>query len=229
MKNSNLSDREKQLALSSLLRRDSCDPGAAELLTQMMQDSDFPTRKRAVSIADRFLPHRCVQKALLRIALKSDSRMILRERCLDQLEPLFDPNTPSVSASDCDEELIYRMKRKLVELMRDPSESMHLRGTALRLCAYFLSGEAFQKWILFFHNRTRKSCRLFAISAMGHSGNARWRNYLRGFLESDDMDFTCAALEAVAELDYQPEDLIARETPNDSSSDDAYDPPGLGN
>lgn len=230
MNKANLSHKEKQLALSSLLRRDRNDPGAAELLTQMMRDEDFTIRKRAISIADRFLDHPCIHKTLLQIASGSSGRSMLRERCLDQLEPLLDPNSPSVSTTDCDDQLLYRIKRRVVELVRDPAEDEGLRGKALRLSAYFLSSDALKKWIMLFHNRTRKSSRLSAISAMGRSGDPRWRNYIQGFLESDSMEFTCAALEAIAELDYRPEEMIAKDKDTYSDTPDTFqETPGIGN
>lgn len=227
MNKPNLSHKEKQLALSSLLRRDRSDPGAAQLVTQMMRDDDFAIRKRAVSIADRFLQHCCTHKTLLRIATESSEHAVIRERSLDQLDDLFDPNTPSASITHCEDSVRYRMKRKLIELVRNPADRVEIRGHALRICAYVLTSDALHEWILFFHNRTRTSCRLSAISAMGRSGDNRWRNYLHGFLETDDMEYTCAALEAIAELDYRPEDMIATEKKNETPADHVQEAPGL--
>lgn len=208
MNRTELTRKEKQLALSSLLRRDRNDPGAAELLVKLMFDREYRIRKRAVSLSDRFVRHDQTLKALLRVASEPDERTLLRKRALQKLEIPFDPDRSLPPEYQTNPDVTYQLKRKILQIVRSVDDPLKLRGQALELSAYFVSEELLKEWIFYFHNKRDRTSRLAAISAMGRSGDRRWRKYIRKYIASDCMEFTCAALEAIADQEYTPEDML---------------------
>ncbi len=197
MNGSNISSDEKQLALSTLVRREKNDPGAVELLIQLMSDPSSVIRKRSVAISDRFLEQQRTARALLRVATTTDEKTSIRSRSMEKLEILFDPHRHP-NRQDVSSAFLRDLKKRILHLLRNAGEPLSLRGQALELAAWFVRDELLQEWILYFHNRQGNICKLSAIAAMGRSGNPRWRNYIQGYMEMDNMDFTCAALEAIA-------------------------------
>ncbi len=226
---SNLTYRDKEIALSSLLRRDREDPGAAELLVDLMHDPDETIRKRAVSISDRFVQHRHTVEGLLHVAADRNEQTHIRIRSLEQLEVLFDSARSCVSTKEMKDQVIDSVKRGSVSILQNPETGLKVRGQALQLCAYFLSVTILREWIFWLYNQPGIDSRVSSISAMGRSGDDHWEKYIQGFLDAENIEFTCAALEAIAERELPPEDRVQRKELNVLRSGRSENESTLGN
>jgi len=202
MSHKNMFDREKELALSTLVRRKKNDPGAVELLVELMFDPSEIIRKRAVAIADRFIEQQRTGRALLRVATTRNEVSSIRQRSMQQLEILFEPHR-GPDRGDLAGGFLSTLQNRVLNLMRNSNESLEIRGHALELAAWFVHDHLLREWILYFHNQQGNFCKMSAIAAMGRTGEPRWRTFIQGYLDTDNMEFTCAALEAMAEWEGQ--------------------------
>ncbi len=204
MTGNNLTKKEKQLALSTLVRRNKHDPGAVDLLVQLMFDPSDIIRKRTVAIADRFIEQERTVKALLRVATTSSEDQDIRKRSMDQLEVLFDPHRePDLSklSSGC----IPEIQSRILSILHSSDEPLSLRGNALELASWFVRDELLREWILYFHSQQGHFGKISAIAAMGRSEESRWRPYIQGYLNGENMELICAALEAIAQHEGKSE------------------------
>ncbi len=197
---------EKELALSTLIRRDRNDPGAVELLVSLLRDANYVVRKRAVSLADRFIHHDRTVEILSEVAGRSGEIPTVRCRAMEHLEMLFNDDAGVDGFSGPDSERLFYLERSLRQILVNPGEPLNVRGKALELAALFVRSGKLREWILYFHNRSEGYCKLSAITSMGRVQEGCWRNYILGYMESERMEYRCAAMEAMAAQEYGAEE-----------------------
>lgn len=191
-------EKDKELALSTLIRRDRDDPGAVRLLDELLKSSSFRIRKRAIAVADRFLHQKGTPRILKRTALQVDELPLIRNRALQTLESLFDPGTSLARDPNYRIKGLTSLKESLFSLVTARGHILTVRARALEVASFFVSGRPLRKWILYFHNQEAKACRLSALRAMGRVDEHIWDNYIEGYIDGGRMEFHFAALESIS-------------------------------
>lgn len=198
--------QEKVLALSTLQRRDRKDPGAIPLLQDLLRDSSRQIRRKALDVSQRYLHSAEIVQALFLTASSRSELPELRKNALDKLANLMDKPDSEEQLSQHlfhSETILFEWLHRLVQSNHEP---LTIRTKALEMYSSIKNSEKIDHWILYFHSRSESFCKISSIYAMGNSDSDQWKNYLQEYVRSDNMEYRCAALEALAPSNQDPED-----------------------
>lgn len=210
-----LQHQEKLLAISTLRRRDRKDPGAVPMLKDLLRDSSKTIRRKAVSVSRRFLHRPEILERLFTVASSRSEIPEIRKKALTVIATSLEKCTSSSDSSVQSPHGIPVLTQWLLRIITSGHEPQLIRAKALEIAAGLVS-DPVDHWILYFHNKSENSSRVSAIHAMGKTGSNQWKKYLQRYLESPNMEFRCAALEALATLDSRSENSI--DVPEDNTN-----------